>query len=71
VLGNGGSFAAAATLDGREYVKKVLLGAAAAALVMCALVGGALADNGKTDAQVVGTVRIDPADASVGYVTAR
>jgi hypothetical protein len=56
---------------GREYVKKVVLGVAAAALVACSLVGGALADNGKTDAQVVGTVRIDPADASVGYVTAR
>ena len=52
-------------------MKKVVLGLAAAALMACALVGGALADNGKTDAQVVGTVRIDPADASVGFVTAR
>jgi hypothetical protein len=52
-------------------VKKILLGAAVAALMTCVLVGGAFADNGKTDAQVVGTVRIDPADATIGYVTAR
>jgi hypothetical protein len=52
-------------------VKKVLVGVAAAVLMTGVLVGGALADNGKTDAQVVGTVRIDPADTSVGYVSAR
>lgn len=27
--------------------------------------------TGKTDAEVIGTVRIDPSDATVGYVTAR
>lgn len=52
-------------------MKKVLLGVAAAAFLSCALLGGALADNGKTDAQVVGTVRIDSNDPTVAYVTAR
>src|SRR5881275_3720567 len=52
-------------------MKKVLLGAALAALIACVLAGGALADDGRTEAQVVGAVRIDPLDPSVGYVTAR
>jgi hypothetical protein len=52
-------------------MKNVLLGVLAAAVGACVLVGGALADNGKTDAQVVGVVRIDPTDPSVAQVTAR
>jgi len=52
-------------------VKKILLAAAAAALSACTLAGVALAGNGKTDAQVVGTVRIDPTNPTMGYVTAR
>jgi len=52
-------------------VKKSLLCLAAAAVAACSLVGGALADTGRTDAQVVGAVRIDPTDPSVAYVTAR
>src|SRR3954465_7569498 len=52
-------------------MKRTMLGFAAAAIAACAFVGGALADTGKTVAQVVGAVRIDPTDPSVGYVTAR
>ena len=52
-------------------MKKAMLGFAAAAIAACAFVGGALADTGNTVAQVVGAVRIDPLDPSVGYVTAR
>jgi hypothetical protein len=52
-------------------VKKSVFGLFAAAIAACAFVGGALADTGRTDAQVVGIVRIDPTDASIGYVTAR
>lgn len=52
-------------------MKKVLLSVAAAVLMASTLVGVALADNGKTDAQVVGTVRIDSNDPTVAYVTAR
>jgi hypothetical protein len=50
---------------------KAGLALSAAAVSACALVGGALADTGRTDAQVVGVVRIDPADSTTGYVTAR
>jgi len=52
-------------------VKKTLLGVLAAAIAAFALVGGALANNGKTSAQVVGVVRIDPTDPSLAQVTAR
>jgi hypothetical protein len=50
-------------------------GLAAAAVLAAAVFGSAsvatAAPAGKTDAQVLSYVRIDPADATVGYVTAR
>ncbi|MFL6004784.1 MAG: hypothetical protein ACJ744_00910 [Gaiellaceae bacterium] len=52
-------------------MKRTMLGFAAAAIAACAFIGGALADTGKTVAQVVGAVRIDPTDPSVGYVLTR
>src|SRR3954447_26683595 len=52
-------------------MKRTMLGFAAAAIAACAFVGGALADTGKTVAQVVGAVQTDPADPTVAYVTAR
>jgi hypothetical protein len=52
-------------------VKKSVLGVFAAAIAACSLVGGALADTGRTEAQVVGVVQIDSTDPSIGYVTAR
>ena len=52
-------------------MRKYVLGLTAAAIVACAFVGGAFADTGRTVAQVVGVVRIDPTDPSVGYVMAR
>jgi hypothetical protein len=52
-------------------VKKSVLGLVAAAIAACAFVGGAFADTGATVAQVVGVVRVDQTDPSVGYVTAR
>ena len=43
-----------------------------AAVAACALAGLASASPaGKTDAQVLGNVAIDPSDPTVGYVTAR
>ena len=52
-------------------MKKTLLGVLAAAIAASALVGGALANNGKTSAQVVGVVRIDSTDPTIAQVTAR
>jgi hypothetical protein len=50
-------------------------GITVAAILVLAAVGTAgvasATPGGKTDAQVIGSVRIDPADATVGYVTAR
>jgi hypothetical protein len=50
-------------------------GIAMVAILVLAAVGTAgvasATPAGKTDAQVIGSVRIDPADAKVGYVTAR
>jgi hypothetical protein len=44
---------------------------ATVALAACAVAGLASATPTKTDAQVLGNVRIDPSDSTVGYVTAR
>jgi hypothetical protein len=43
----------------------------AVALIASAGVATAAAPTGKTDAQVIGNVRIDPTDPTVAYVTAR
>jgi hypothetical protein len=51
---------------------KVLVAAAMLAAVVIGTAGVATAaPAGKTDAQVIGNVRIDPADPTVGYVSAR
>jgi hypothetical protein len=52
-------------------MKKVLLTAAALLAVAIGTTGVATAAPGKTDAQILGNVRIDPTDPTVGYVTAR
>jgi hypothetical protein len=44
---------------------------ATVALAACALAGFAAATPTKTDAQILGNVRIDPGDPTVGYLTAR
>lgn len=52
-------------------MRKLVLGLAVVTVAACALVGGAIADTGKTEAQVVGAVQIDRADPTVGYVLAQ
>ena len=53
-------------------MKRALLFAAALMLIAIATAGAAWASpQGKTDAQVLGNIRIDPADPTVAYVTAR
>jgi hypothetical protein len=57
---------------GRGFMKRVLAAAAVLAAVVIATTGVATAAPAdRTDAQVLGNVRIDPADPTVGYVTAR
>ena len=53
-------------------MKRVLVAAAVLAAVVIGTTSVATAaPAGKTDAEVLGNVRIDPADPTVGYVTAR
>jgi hypothetical protein len=53
-------------------MRGLLLASAMLVVVGVSTVGVATAaPSGKTDAQVLGNVRIDPADSTIGYVTAR
>jgi hypothetical protein len=50
---------------------RIVFALATVALAACAVAGLASATPTKTDAQILGNVRIDPSDSTVGYVTAR
>jgi hypothetical protein len=52
-------------------MKRITLALAALAVAAAAFAGAGSATPAKTDAQVLGNVKIDPADPTVGYVTAR
>jgi hypothetical protein len=61
-------------LDQRSYMKGRILAVLALLAVAVIATGGvatAAAPPGKTDAQVLGSVRIDPNDPTVAYVTAQ